>query len=78
MVCHRLSQYSEEYQLVDTSAKKLSVEQTAARLGLSVFTIRAWVRERRVPFYKIGRRILFNEADIQALESNARVEPLAR
>ena len=78
MVCHRLSQYSEEYQLVDTSAKKLSVEQTAARLGLSVFTIRAWVRERRVPFYKIGRRILFNEADIQALENNARVEPLAR
>ncbi|MBI3245887.1 MAG: helix-turn-helix domain-containing protein [Deltaproteobacteria bacterium] len=58
--------------------KKLSVEQTAERLGVSPHTIRAWVREQRIAFYRIGRRILFDEADIQALEEKSRVEPLAR
>jgi excisionase family DNA binding protein len=60
-----------------TQTRKLSVEEAADEMGVSPFTVRAWVREKRIPFYRLGRRILFDESDIAALLRNARVEPLA-
>lgn len=34
----------------------LTFDETAARLGVHVATLRAWVREGRVPAYRLGRR----------------------
>ncbi len=51
----------------------LTVYQAAAALGVSPFTIRAWIRERRIPFFKIGARIMFEEADLKAFQQ-ARIQ----
>jgi excisionase family DNA binding protein len=58
--------------------KKLSVAEMATVLGISPYTIRSWVRERRIPYFKLGKRVLFDERDALALLENARVEPLVR
>jgi excisionase family DNA binding protein len=36
----------------------LTLEQAAERLGIHVCTLRAWVREGRVPAYRLGRRFV--------------------
>jgi excisionase family DNA binding protein len=59
-------------------ARKLSVGQAAEELGISPHTVRAWVRERKIEFFRIGRRILIDEKAISALLEDARVEPIAR
>lgn len=41
------------------------VRGAAAALGLSAFTVRKWVRERRIPIVRLGRAIRF---DPRALE----------
>lgn len=52
----------------------LDARETAARLGLSLHTVRAWVRARRLPFYQVGRRTLFAETDVTEFLKHARVE----
>ena len=42
-----------------------SVEQVAGDMGVSPHTIRAWVQQRRIPYIKAGRRILFDPLDIE-------------
>ena len=54
---------------------KIGVRGFAERAGVSQWTIRAWIRERRVPYYKIGSRIVFDEKEIEDLLTRARVEP---
>ena len=56
--------------VVDT---KLSVSEAASLLGVSPFTLRAWVRERRIPFYRLGRRIVFSRTELAEFLSAARV-----
>ena len=55
-----------------------SLEQTAKRLGVSIHTLRAWVRERRIPFHRIGRRVLVADQDIEDLLAQSRVEAVKR
>lgn len=43
----------------------LSTRELAARWGLSQHTLRQWVSQRRIPFYKLGRLVKF---DIRYLE----------
>jgi excisionase family DNA binding protein len=54
-----------------------TIDALAARLGVSHWTIRAWLREGRVPFIRVGRRILVRVEDLEAfLEAN--YQPAAR
>jgi len=57
--------------------KKLSVEECAQELGISVPTVRTWIRDRRIPFYRVGRRVLFDEREVADLFKQGRVEPLS-
>ena len=57
----------------ETADDKLSILQAAPLLGVSPFTLRAWVRERRVPFYRLGRRIVFSRADLTGFLAAARI-----
>jgi excisionase family DNA binding protein len=55
--------------------KKLSVEEAAPQLGVSRFTVRRWVKLRQIPFFKIGRRVVFDQKDIDSMLKRSRVEP---
>lgn len=57
----------------------LDIPAVAERLGISGFTIRMMVRERRIPHLRIGRRVLFDPRDIDAFLASSRVpaEPAA-
>jgi excisionase family DNA binding protein len=51
----------------------LTVEEAARLSGLSPHTIRAWARARRMPFRRLGRRMLFHPDDITAIVTAALV-----
>ena len=46
-------------------SKLLSVNAAAERLGVSPFTIRAWIRQGRIEYVKLGRRVLLPESAIR-------------
>jgi excisionase family DNA binding protein len=55
--------------------RNVSLEEGANRLGISPHTLRAWsVYQRKVPFLRMGRRILFKLSDLEAFEQQHRVE----
>lgn len=52
----------------------LSISDAADRLGVTERYIRRLVSERRVPFYKVGRLIRFQESDLETWLNAGRVE----
>ena len=58
----------------DTSAMKWDVERAATELGVSPHTLRAWLRQRRLPYLKLGRRVLLDPQDVQRFLMANRVE----
>ena len=59
-------------------ARRLSVEQAAPVLGVSVYMVRALVRQRRLPYYRVGRRIVLDQHDLEQFLQAHRVETRAR
>lgn len=57
---------------------KLSLVEAAPILGVSPHTLRAWTRERRIPFYRNGRRIVFAVPDLERFLADNRVEARGR
>jgi excisionase family DNA binding protein len=45
----------------------LNVAEAAEMCHLKVSTIRRWIFNRRLPFVKLGRRVLLRSSDIEAL-----------
>lgn len=45
--------------------KLLDVEEVAALLGVSRFTIYSWAAKRRLPAIKVGSRLMFRPSEIQ-------------
>ena len=55
-----------------TERNLVSINIAAQRLGVSVFTLRRWIAQRRVPFVRLGRLIRFNQLSLdQFIASNA-------
>ncbi len=52
-------------------------QAVAARPWLTERLLRRYVAERRVPFHRVGRRVLFDLADLDAFAEAGRVEPPA-
>jgi excisionase family DNA binding protein len=42
----------------------LNISEAAEFLGISKTTLRGWSSKRKIPFVKVGRRVLFNAADL--------------
>ena len=44
----------------------ISASEIAERLGIQCQTVYLWVRQRRIPFYRVGRLVKFDEAEVLA------------
>jgi excisionase family DNA binding protein len=44
----------------------ISAEDVSKRLGVPPVTIYAWVSRGQMPSYKLGRRVMFDESEIEA------------
>lgn len=52
----------------------ISIRRAATFLGVAEPTIRKWLRERRLPFHRCGRRIVLRREDLEAFLRANRVE----
>ncbi len=50
-----------------TTSELLSVEEAAAFLNLKSSTIREWVYVRRIPFVKLGARVMFTRSCLEQI-----------
>ena len=54
----------------------LDKKQLATYLGLSIFTIDSWVSQRReIPFIKMGKKVMFDFADVLTWLESRKVQP---
>jgi excisionase family DNA binding protein len=49
---------------ISTVPQLLTIDQLAQRLGITVRHVRRLVAEKRVPYYKVGRLVRFDPAEI--------------
>jgi excisionase family DNA binding protein len=56
---------------------KWDVARAAEELGVSPHTLRAWLRQRRLPYLKLGRRIILDPEDVQRFMDANRVEAVS-
>jgi excisionase family DNA binding protein len=56
----------------------LNIADAAQLLGISRHTLNGWVSKRKVPFVKLGRRTLFNPADLERVIKANTFEPRRR
>ncbi len=52
---------------------KLDLLQGAELVGVSCHTLRSWTRQRKIPFYRCGRRIVFSRQDLMNFLARCRV-----
>lgn len=52
----------------------IGIKEAAERLEVAEITIRRWVKNGTLPYYKIGGRIKFEERDIENYKQSKRVE----
>jgi excisionase family DNA binding protein len=46
--------------------KFLTMKEVAQLLKVSVNTIKNWTKENRIPHYKVGRRVLYEDREINS------------
>ena len=49
---------------IESLPKLVSVRELAETLGVKPTTIYQWVNQRKIPYVKLGKRILFKPKDI--------------
>jgi len=54
-----------------TIPQALSIDGLASRLDVSPWTVRSWVRQGKIPFFKVGKRVLVKESDVVSLLERA-------
>lgn len=45
----------------------LTINDVAKQLGVSVATVRSWVRDRKITYRKVGRGVRFLQSDIDSM-----------
>jgi excisionase family DNA binding protein len=58
-----------------SNAEMLHVNDAAARLGVSPYTVRAWLRQRRIAHVRCGRRVLVPASAVERFIAANTVEP---
>jgi excisionase family DNA binding protein len=59
-----------------TSPQLLTIDEAATRMSMSTRYVRRLVAERRIPFYRLGRSVRIDPADLAAHVQSGRVEPI--
>jgi len=60
--------------MMTTEDRNLSLKEAAAKLGVAPLTLRRMaVYQRRLPYLKVGRKLLFRPRDLDAFELNCLV-----
>lgn len=54
----------------------LTAQEAANELRLSIHTIRAWVQKKRIPYIRMGRKMLFKREDLEELVRKNTVNPM--
>jgi len=49
---------------IEVDQRLLGVREAAAFLGVSPRTLYGWISQRRIPFRKAGRRVLFLQSEL--------------
>ena len=49
-----------------TPEKWVNLEDIAVHLSMSEDTVRTWIREKKLPFYKVGKRYKFKISEVDA------------
>ena len=71
-----ISEIPEGVEMNNRKAQFLTKREVAEYLGLSIYTIDAWVSERReIPFIKMGRRVMFDMNDVINWIEKNKVQP---
>jgi excisionase family DNA binding protein len=54
--------------LLETKMKNalIKADDLAKRLGIKTQTVYLWVRQKRIPFYRVGRLVKFDEHEVLA------------
>ena len=47
----------------------LNIQETATFLRISTHTLRAWIRQKRIPRVRLGRRVLLRKEDVESFIS---------
>ncbi len=55
------------------SPRHLSIEAAADEIGVSPWTLRSWVRARRIGCVRAGRRVLIPVAEVEAFLDRHRI-----
>jgi excisionase family DNA binding protein len=54
--------------------QSMNLEEAGKFLGVSPHTLRVWARDRKVRHMKLGRRMIFDRADLEAFANERVVE----
>lgn len=54
--------------------KLIGIQDVAEYLGVSTNTIYAWISQKRIPYYKVGRLVKFDAAEIDRWIATKKVE----
>ena len=55
---------------------RLTTEEVAAALRVEPYTVRHWTRSKALRGFKVGRRWLYDEADVAAFEKAGQNRPV--
>jgi len=58
----------------DRSTTLVSVDEGARMMGISKFTVRSWLRQARLSYIRLGRRVMLDPRDIERFIESNRVE----
>lgn len=59
-----------------TTAMLWNIRQLAEATGLSVYTIYTWVSQRKIPYVKVGKRVMFDPVEIRHWIEEHKVRPV--
>jgi excisionase family DNA binding protein len=58
---------------MNSNGDLVHIKDAARMLGLAVSTLYGWARDRRITYVRLGDRLLFDPADLQAFVERQRV-----